>query len=204
MTDLTCRLYLIAPSPLPENFDTILDEALEGGDVAALRLDAGEDDAASLAAIRRVAHAHGVAVLLANRPDLAAAASCDGAHLDDGRPAAGLRRVLGDLQLGIYCGGSRDQAMQAGEDGADYVAFGPYFDADEPADLELLRWWVELMELPAVAEGAITLENCPALIEAGADFLAVGDAVWTHEAGPAAAIAAFNEAILANAPRVAD
>jgi thiamine-phosphate pyrophosphorylase len=204
MSKPSCRLYLVCPSPLPDGFDAVLDRALNAGDVAALRV-ANSADAQRL---RPVAHRHGVAVILAGRPDLAAPSGCDGAHLDDGAPVAAARRVLGDLQLGVSCDGSRDKAMQAGQDGADYVAFGPFFgpedlDHDEDgADPELLSWWVELMELPAVAEGGITLDNCGALVRAGADFLAVGDEVWHHAEGPAAAVRAFNEAIAAHAPDV--
>jgi ribulose 1,5-bisphosphate carboxylase large subunit-like protein len=104
------------------------------------------------------------------------------------------------------------------------VSFGPFFvehgavaDQEAPAEQagepdehvfeevqgagpELVRWWVELMELPAVAEGGVTLENCSALVAAGVDFLAVDDAVWQHPGGPAEAVRAFNQAIRAHAP----
>ena len=204
MSEPTCRLYLIAPQPLPADFAAMLEQATAGGDVAAVRVDtAGAGEAGEvLAPIRRVAHAHGVALILADQPALAARASCDGAHLQTGDDVAAARRVLGDLQLGVWCGGSRDQAMEAGQAGADYVSFGPFFGADEVADPELLSWWVELMELPAVAEGGITLENCAPVLKAGADFLAVGDAVWQHEAGPGAAVRAFNQAIGTHLPDV--
>jgi thiamine-phosphate pyrophosphorylase len=114
---------------------------------------------------------------------------------------AAARRTLGDLQLGVWCGASRDQAMEAGEAGADYVAFGPYGDVEDPADPELVQWWVELMELPAVAEGRITPQNCAPLVQAGADFLAVGEAVWRHDGGPADAVRVFNQAIRTHAPQ---
>jgi thiamine-phosphate pyrophosphorylase len=225
MNEPRCRLYLIGPSPLPEGFAAVLADALRGGDVAALRLAAGgmedADFLAALMPVRLVAHDAGVAVILDGRPDLVARAACDGVHLD--APLPGVRRVLGDLQLGVSCGGSRDLAMQAGEAGADYVSFGPFFapaaerddaasegaaseesdpeaEAYEGATPELVSWWVELMELPAVAEGSITLENCPALIAAGVDFLALDDAVWAHADGPQAAVRAFNAAIRQHAP----
>ncbi len=196
MSEPNCRLYLVCPQPLPAGFDAVLEEALAAGDVAALRATAGED----LARLRAVAHRHGVALILTDRPGLAASAGCDGAHLQDGAQAKAARRLLGDLQLGVWCAGSRDTAMQAGQDGADYVSFGPFFGADDPADIDLLSWWVELMELPATAEGGITLVNCGALVRAGADFLAVDEAIWQHAHGPAAAVRAFNEAIAAHAP----
>jgi len=92
--------------------------------------------------------------------------------------------------------------MQAGEDGADYVAFGAFFptatkDAPTRADPEILRWWSELMELPSVAIGGITAENCAPLVQAGANFLAVVSAVWSHPDGPAAGVRAMNAAIAA-------
>jgi thiamine-phosphate pyrophosphorylase len=206
MSDPNCRLYLICPADLPPDFDKVLDEALSAGDVAALRLDlSGAEDAAweaAVAALRPVAHAHGVALILGERADLAPRLRCDGAHLAQSEDAAPARKMLGDLQLGVWCAGSRDLAMQAGEAGADYVTFGPFFGVEEPADAALLTWWVELMELPAVAEGGITPENCGDLVRAGADFLAVGDAVWQHGNGPAAAVRAFNEAIRTHAPEL--
>ncbi len=83
-----------------------------------------------------------------------------------------------DATLGVTCKGSRDLAMQAGEDGADYVAFGAFFPSGTKEvtrfiDPEILRWWSELMELPCCAIGGITAENCAPLVQAGADFLAV-------------------------------
>jgi thiamine-phosphate pyrophosphorylase len=200
MSDPTCRLYLICPNPLPPDFDAALAAALDAGDVAALRV--GADDEAAVARVRQIAHAHGVALILEGRPDLAVALACDGAHLGPGDDVAGARAALVDRQLGVWCGASRDQAMQAGQDGADYVSFGPFFGQDDVADAELVSWWVELMELPAVVEGGLTLENCGALVRAGADFLAVGDAVWQHEDGPAVAVRAFNQAIRDHAPKL--
>jgi thiamine-phosphate pyrophosphorylase len=181
---------------VPDGFEATLSAALRGGDVAALRV--AEDE--GLAGVRRVAHAHGVAVILEGAAAAARLAGCDGAHLDAGDDVAAARRALGDLQLGVFCGGSRDQAMQAGQDGADYVSFGPCFGAAAVADPELVSWWVELMELPAVAEGGITVANCAALVQAGVDFLAVDEGVWRHEAGPEAAVRDFNEAIRIHAP----
>jgi thiamine-phosphate pyrophosphorylase len=87
--------------------------------------------------------------------------------------------------------------MDAAEAGADYVAFGAFFDtATKPTtarpDLELLADWQSIMTTPCVAIGGITVENCAPLIAAGADFLAVCSGVWSHPAGPEAAVKAFN------------
>ena len=201
-----CRLYLVTPPALePTTFRDRLAAALDGGDVGAvqLRLKDASDDAIRRAIdiLRPVAHARDVAFLLNDRPDLARAQGCDGAHVGaDDMPPTQARGVLGELQLGVSCYDSRDAAMRAGEAGADYVAFGAFFasatkDTDIRADPELLRWWSELMELPVVAIGGIDAGNCAPLVRAGADFLAVAGAVWNHPAGAAAGIAALNDAI---------
>jgi thiamine-phosphate pyrophosphorylase len=198
-----CRLYLLTPPTIAPGFDEHLAAALDAGDVAAVRLSlpgAAQDMLQAAAeSLRAIVQSRGVALILAGDPALAVATGCDGVHLAPGdMPVAQARKLIGDLQLGVSCGGSRDAAMSAGEEGADYIAFGPYLaDPDAAPDPELLPWWVELMELPAVAEGAITAANCAELISAGADFLAVGDDVWNNPAGPAAAVRALLAAIAA-------
>ena len=203
-----CRLYLVTPPALdPATFGGALAAALDAGDVAAvqLRLKNSDDDALRRAidALRPVAQARGVAFLVNDRPDLAVAHGCDGAHVGQcDTPAAIARKLLGDRMLGVTCHASRDLAFAAGEAGADYVAFGAFFptatkDAPIRADLELLRWWSEIAELPSVAIGGITETNCAPLVQAGADFLAVVGAVWTHPDGPAAGVRAMNAAIAA-------
>ena len=201
-----CRLYLVTPPALePAAFRDLLAAALDAGDVGAvqLRLKDQPDDAVRRAIdmLRPVVQSRDVAFILNDRPDLAAAHGCDGAHIGaEDMPAAQARRQLGELQLGISCYDSRDAAMLAGEAGADYVAFGAFFasgtkDTDIRADPDLLRWWSEVMELPVVAIGGITAANCAPLVQAGADFLAVVSAVWDHPDGAAAGVRAMNEAI---------
>jgi thiamine-phosphate pyrophosphorylase len=203
----SCQLYLITPPALaPARFRDTLAAALDAAEVAAVQLrlkDWTDDDLLrAVDVLRPVAQDRGVAFLLNDRPDLAVRSGCDGAHVgQDDRPAADARRVLGKLMLGVTCHGSRDLAMAAGEAGADYVAFGAFFPSStkEPpatAELDILTWWSELMEIPCVAIGGITIENCRPVIEAGADFIAVSASVWTHPDGPAAAVKAFS-AILA-------
>jgi thiamine-phosphate pyrophosphorylase len=104
--------------------------------------------------------------------------------------------------LGITCHASRHLAMTAGEQGADYVAFGAFFPTDtketvHTAEPDLLEWWSEMMEIPCVAIGGITAQNCGPLVRAGADFLAVVGAVWNHPEGAAAGVRAMNAAIAA-------
>ena len=206
---MTTRLYLITPTSAGPAFADILAAALDAGDVAAvqLRLKDADDDhwRRTIEALRPVAQSRNVAFLLNDRPDLAAATGCDGAHVGQtDTPAAAARKLLGDLTLGVTCHDSRDLAMQAGDDGADYVAFGAFFptttkDAPTIADPEIIAWWSDLMELPCVAIGGITAANCAPLVTAGADFLAVVGAVWAHADGPAAGVRALNQAI-SNAP----
>ena len=208
-----CRLYLVTPPVLaPARFRDILAAALDAGDVAAVQLRLKdwslEDLQRAIDVLRPVAQSRGVAFLLNDNPALAVQSGCDGAHVgQDDMPAAQARATLGKLMLGVTCHGSRDLAMEAGQAGADYVAFGAFFPSTTKtppamAELDLLRWWSELMELPCVAIGGITPENCGPLVTAGADFLAVSAAIWTHPDGPSAAVKAFAAAIAAAPARI--
>ncbi len=144
-----------------------------------------------------------VAFLLNDRPDLAVKSGCDGAHVGQtDTEAKQARKILGDLTLGVTCHNSRHLAMEAGEAGADYVAFGAFFptttkEPPEMADIETLKIWADTMEIPCVAIGGITAENCAPLVQAGAEFLAVSGAVWAHKDGAAAGVQAMLRAISA-------
>ena len=123
----------------------------------------------------------------------------DGVHVgQDDAPYREARRVVGDDAIvGVTCHASKHLAMDAAEAGADYVGLGAFFptttkEARFRAEIELLRWWSEIMTVPVVAIGGITVDNCRPLVEAGADFLAVSAGVWAHPDGPAAAVQAFN------------
>ena len=205
-----CRLYLVTPPALPDlaAFAEALARALDAGDVAALqiRLKGAPDETVLRAAeaILPVAQPRGVAVLMNDRMDLAKRAGCDGVHLGqgDGDPVAA-RKLLGpEATIGVTCHASRHLAMEAGEAGADYVAFGAFFPTDtkevvHKAEPEILEWWSEMFEVPCVAIGGITAANCAPLVRAGADFLAVIGAVWNHPEGPAAGVRAMDAAIAA-------
>ncbi len=201
-----CRLYLVTPPTLDlVTFPAQLGAALDAGDVAAvqLRLKSVPRDELlrAIDALRPITQARGVAFLLNDDPAIAVQTGCDGAHVGQtDTPAREARRILGDRMLGVTCHDSRDLAMRAGEDGADYVAFGAFYPtttkaASTHADPEILAWWSGLMEIPCVAIGGITAENCAPLVQAGADFLAVVGAVWAHPEGPAAGVRAMNLAI---------
>ena len=203
-----CRLYLITPPRLDDlaGFRRDLAAALDAGDVAALQVRlkdvADEVVAAAVEAITPIAHARDVAVILNDRPDLAARLGCDGVHVGQSDASyAEARRLVGPGKMvGVTCHDSRHLAMEASEAGADYVAFGAFFptttkDAPTRADLEILSIWQESMQTPCVAIGGITADNASGLAVAGADFLAVSAGVWAHADGPAAAVKALNAAI---------
>jgi thiamine-phosphate pyrophosphorylase len=146
-----------------------------------------------------VAQSADVAFILNDRPDLASRLGCDGVHIgQEDASTAEARAMLGpDRIVGVTCHASRHLAVEAAEAGADYVAFGAFFptatkEAKTHADLDLLQWWSELMVVPCVAIGGITVQNAAPLITAGADFLAVSSGIWDYPDGPDAAVKAFN------------
>jgi thiamine-phosphate pyrophosphorylase len=203
-----CRLYLITPPRIADlpAFLTALAEALDAGDVAAVQIRLKDVSDAEIERVTRavlpVAQQHDAAVIMNDRPDLAAALGCDGVHVgQDDAPYAEARRIVGAQgTVGVTCHDSRHLAMEAAEAGADYVAFGAFFptatkDAPTRCELETLTIWQETMQTPCVAIGGITPENCAPLVHAGADFLAVSSAVWSHPQGPGAAVKAFDAAI---------
>jgi thiamine-phosphate pyrophosphorylase len=203
-----CRLYLITPPRIDiPRYRDVLAAALDAGDVACLQLRLKDADKDAIArateVLMPVCHARDVAFILNDDARLAHELGCDGAHLgqSDGDHAAA-RKLLEGRILGITCHASRHLAMTAGEIGADYVAFGAFFPTGtkqtvHTAGTDLLEWWSEMMEIPCVAIGGITAENCAPLVRAGADFLAVVGAVWNHPDGAAAGVRAMNAAIAA-------
>ena len=203
-----CRLYLITPPRLDDlpAFTQLLAQTLDAGEVAALqiRLKDQPDEliAAAVEALAPVAQARGVAVILNDRPDLAAKLGCDGVHVGQSdTPLSEARKIMGkDAMIGVTCHDSRHLAMEAAEGGADYVAFGAFFptttkEAPTQAEPEILTIWQQFMETPCVAIGGINADNAAGLAKAGADFLAVSAGVWAHPEGPAAAVRAIEAAI---------
>ena len=203
------RLYLITPPTLdPQSFAPILKDTLAAGDVACLQLrlknadgtDAPDADIKRAAqTLMPLAHDHDVAFILNDNPALAHELGCDGVHIgQDDMPYEAARALLGDEAIiGVTCHDSKHLAMEAGEAGADYVAFGAFYEtqtktAKTRATPELLTFWQDFVELPCVAIGGITPENAAPLVEAGADFIAASGGVCAHKEGPAAAVAAFS------------
>jgi thiamine-phosphate pyrophosphorylase len=202
-----CRLYLITPPELePRAFADVLARALDSGKVASvqLRLKGADDDEIRDAAqvLLPVVQSRDVAFILNDRPDLALETDCDGVHIGQkDAPYDMARLALGeDRIVGVTCHDSRDLSIKAAEKGADYVAFGAFFQTTtkEPksrAGTDILHWWNEVTTVPSVAIGGITPGNCLPLVQAGADFLAVSSAVWDYPEGPAAAVEAFAKVI---------
>jgi thiamine-phosphate pyrophosphorylase len=202
-----CRFYLLTPPAIElPAFADRLKAALDADDVAAVQLrlkPVGDDVIARAAeALRPIVQDRGVAFILNDRPDIAAKTGCDGAHIgvEDMSLAEALRIMGKDAMIGVTCKTSRHRAMEAAEQGASYVAFGAFFDSATrgviaEADPEILEWWNQLMEVPSVAIGGITPENCGPLVKAGADFICASAGVWQHPDGPAAGVKAYNQAI---------
>ena len=197
-----CQLYLISPPVIGDGFVQQLADALDGGKVAAfqLRLKGVDEDAIARAAepLQKLCADRDVAFIINDSVALAQRLGADGVHLGqgDGDPRDA-RKILGPkVQIGVTCHDSRHLAMEAGEAGADYVAFGAFYptttkDTHHRPEPSILGWWTTLFELPCVAVGGITADNAAPLVEAGADFLAVSGAVWNHPEGPKASVAAF-------------
>lgn len=204
MTD--CQLYLISPLDVGGDFPNRLVRALDAGPVAAFQFrvkGVDEHEAARQAApLQEICAARDVTFIVNDSISLAKRIKADGVHLgqDDGTVEEARQRLGREAQIGVTCHNSRHLAMEAGEAGADYVAFGAFFptttkQTEHQAEPELLSWWQELMEIPCVAIGGITPDNCKPLVEAGADFLAVSGAVWNGD--EAEAIRAFHRVLSA-------
>lgn len=200
----TCQLYLISPLDVGGEFPARLERALAAGPVAAFQFRVKgieQHEAARLAEpLQEICARHDVAFIVNDSIVLAKRLKADGVHLGQGDgDVREAREELGrEAQIGVTCHASGDLAMEAGEAGADYVAFGSFFPSETKAsehrpDLELLRWWQGIFEIPCVAIGGITPQNCAPLVKAGADFLAVCGAVWNGD--EAAAVQAFAESI---------
>ena len=198
-----CKLYLISPQEVGGGFPDRLRAALEPGLATAFQLrvkDVDEHQLVRLAEpLQRICADANVAFIVNDSTALAKRLGADGVHLGQGdgdiREA---RALLGPgAQIGKTCHDSRHLAMEAGEAGADYVAFGAFYPTrTKPSnyrpDPSILTWWSTLFEIPCVAIGGITPDNAKPLVAAGADFIAVCQAVWAGD-DPRAAVAAFEQ-----------
>ena len=200
-----CQLYLISPQDVGGNFAHRLKAALSAGPVAAFQLRVKGVDQHELAGLseplQRICADADVAFIVNDSVSLAKRLDADGVHLgqSDGDPREA-RAILGpSKQIGVTCHASRHLAMEAGEAGADYVAFGAFYEtmtkpSEHRPDPAILSWWAALFEIPSVAIGGITPDNAAALVKAGADFIAVCNAVWGTD-DPAGAVRRFDEVL---------
>lgn len=204
--EIATQLYLISPLDVSGDFPQRLERALDAGQgiVTAFQFRVkglDQHEAAALAEpLQAICAARDVAFIVNDSIALAKRLKADGVHLGqgDGDPAEAREELGRDAQIGVTCHASRHLALEAGEAGADYVAFGAFFpsetkETEHRAELDLLEWWHAMVEIPSVAIGGITPANCRPLIEAGADFLAVSGAVWSGD--EVAAVKAFTEQI---------
>lgn len=203
-----CQLYLISPLDVSGAFPQRLERALETsgdkGSVTAFQFrvkGTEQHEAATLAGpLQEICAARDVAFIVNDDVALAKRLKADGVHLgqSDGNPREAREELGREAQIGVTCHASRHLAMEAGEAGADYVAFGAFYptatkETAHRAELDLLEWWSGIFEIPCVAIGGITPANCAPLIAAGTDFLAVSGSVWNGD--EAEAVRAFHRAI---------
>ena len=198
------QIYLITPAEIDlATFPDQLGRVLDNTEIACLRMapaSRDEDRIARIAdALREVAHARDVALVIQEHGLMVERLGLDGVHLTDGaRSVRKMRRALGrEAIVGAYCGNTRHDGMNAGEAGADYVSFGPVGETalgdGMRADPELFAWWSEMIEVPVVAEGNLD-EASVATLSPITDFLGFGDEVWSHE-DPVARLRALIAAI---------
>lgn len=196
------QLYLITPPVVDlDSFPGTLAGLLDAMPIACVRLALASRDERVLGktadALREVAHARDVPLVIDSHVLLVERHGLDGVHLPDG--GKGLRKLRdemgGDVILGAYCGTSRHVGMAAGEAGADYIAFGPVEGGSlgdgSVAETDLFAWWSEMIELPVVAEGGLTVAAVERLAPV-TDFFAIGDEIWTAD-DPRAALTALTE-----------
>ncbi len=199
---IPCQLYLISPPEILTDFPYRLEAALNAGAIAAFQLRLKGMDEHMIARLaeplQKLCADHDCAFIVNDSIGLAKRLGADGVHLGqgDGDPREA-RDILGrEAQIGVTCHNSRHLAMEAGDAGADYVAFGAFYDSgtkkvDHRAETPLLQWWITVSPIPCVAIGGVTAENAAPLVEAGADFIATCGAVWDHPLGEAKAVQDF-------------
>lgn len=207
----TCQIYLITPPQIDDlkAFCAQLDKALSAAPVACLQIRLKDmnggpmENSAIIQAARAIVpicHEHETLVLMNDNPNLAKEVGADGVHIGQNDMDYFSSRELlgGDVIIGVTCHNSKGLGFEAANAGADYVAFGAFFEtptkaAKYRAETEILEWWQEAVEIPSVAIGGITVDNAAQIIQAGADFIAVSSGVWSHPDGPASAVSQLSQ-----------
>ena len=202
------KLYLISPPNINVNeFIFSLDDVLNTGLVSCFQLRLknvkDEDIIESSKALKPICNKYHVPFILNDRLDLVNKVEADGVHLgeDDGSILEA-RKLLGPKAIiGASCYNSKHLAMEAAEEGADYVAFGAFFDTitKDPktkADINIIKDWTLISNIPCVAIGGINSSNCKELVDAGADFIAVVGSIWSKNDDPKSAVYKFKSIIM--------
>lgn len=214
-----CQIYLITPPQIPdmEAFCRDLRAALSAAPVTCLQIrlkevngDKPESSAVVQACeiIKPICHEYGTLVIINDDPDTAKQCDADGVHLGQNDMDYFSSRELlgGDVIIGVTCHNSKGLGFEAANAGADYVAFGAFFETSTKpikhrATTEILEWWQEAVEIPSVAIGGITVDNAAQIIKAGADFIAISSGVWSHPDGPASAVSQLSALCQAHSQR---
>ena len=203
----SCGLYLISPESFHlEEFSGQLKQAFLGGKIYVfqLRMKNTSDEViiAACKTLLPICHAHGTQFILNDKIDLVNKSGADGVHLgiEDTNPQIAREKLGANKIIGVSCYADGDRAIDAAGQGADYVAFGAFYDTQTKTPRgrpgpEILTWWTENSGVPCVAIGGIKYHNCAPLVSAGADFIAVVTAVWDDPDGPEAAVKKLNMAI---------
>lgn len=205
MTDrVEPQLYLVSPPQPAADFADQVKAALDSGPVASFQLWLADEDEGEIrrlvSKLRPAVQDRDTAFILNGHVKLAAYLECDGVHLDKATPKdikAARKTLGGDAIIGVSCGTSRHDAMEAAEAGADYVSFGPVYDTATKGltaaagALDALTWWAEMMEVPCVAVGGITPENAKPVLRTKCEFICAVSSVWNGPQGPADAVRAF-------------
>jgi len=205
-----CRIVLIAPPPGPD-VAARLEAALTGGDVASLIVPDYDADEATFQdhaeRLTRIAQAANVATVIAGEPRIATRVQADGMHLEGNADdlAAAIEKYQSKMMVGCGAIKTRDDAMALGEAEPDYVFFGKFgYDnksEPHPRNLSLGTWWSEMMQIPCIVLAGADIASVVDVAKTGADFVAVGAAVFADEKDPAKMIAEANALLDASAPR---
>lgn len=208
-----CQLYLLTPPTIDDlsSFAKTLEAVLKAAPVASLQIrlkQASKDDIVRITkTLIPLCRAHNTLVIINDDPQITLETGADGVHLGQLDMNINLARQMlnQDAVIGVTCHNSKELAFKACSDGADYIAFGAYFKTrTKPqaplADLEILTWWHEAIEIPSVAIGGINPDNAQAVIAAGANFIAVSSGVWDWENGPVEAIKRLHQLCCLHSP----
>lgn len=198
------QLYLITPPAIDlSSFPDLVQRVLDVAPVACVRLAlATKDETQIIKAgdlLREICHARDIALVIENHLIMVERLGLDGVHLTDGaRTVRYARKELGDdAIIGAYCGASRHDGLNAGDASAEYVSFGPIGQSalgdGTTAPLDLFQWWSDVVEVPVVAEGALTVEGIQTLAPY-TDFFAIGEEIWNTD-DPAATFKTLINAI---------